>query len=143
MVSSDIRSLARESSESVGQIKATVTGILDQIATLRRDIEQVLGSAEIEVQTNRAIIAALEKLDDDIAALQSARNLAIRPGLLDGDPRRGRDADPPAGRAPDRRRRGGSRRRRRAEAATAASQQSRAAEDPAAAIEEIAPWPTN
>ena len=59
VVSSDVRALARESSDSVGRIRATVSGILDQIALLRRDLEQVAGVAEVEAQNNRAIAAGL------------------------------------------------------------------------------------
>jgi methyl-accepting chemotaxis protein len=133
VVSSDIRSLARESSESVGKIKATVTSILDQIASLRRDLEQVIASGEIEVQSNRAIITALEKLDGDIVALQSA-NKAIAGGaeaILAAATETATGARQIAAAAEE----AGSASR---EAATAASQQARGAEDLAAAIEEIA-----
>ena len=79
VVSNDVRSLAREASDSVGRIKDTVRGILDQIASLRRDLEQVIATAEIEAQNNRAIAAALQQLDDDVGAL-SAANRAILDG---------------------------------------------------------------
>ena len=72
VVSNDIRTLAREASESVGSIKEKVAGILDQIAFLRRDLEQVIATAEAEVQTNRAIVVSLQTLDDDLAALKAA-----------------------------------------------------------------------
>jgi methyl-accepting chemotaxis protein len=49
VVSNDIRSLAREASQNVERAKDTVLGILDQIATLKRDFEQVAANAEIEV----------------------------------------------------------------------------------------------
>jgi methyl-accepting chemotaxis protein len=133
VVSSDIRSLARESSGSVGKIKTTVSGILDQIATLRRDLEQVIGSAELEVQANRATIVSLEKLDEDIGALRAANRqisegagaiLAAAVQAADGA-RQIAAAAEEAGAASR-------------EAATAASQQARGAEDLAAAIEEIA-----
>ncbi len=133
VVSSDIRSLARESSESVGKIKVTVSGILDQIASLRRDLEQVILSAETEVQTNRAIVASLEKLDDDVLTLQAA-NKAISEGaeaILSSAMQTASGARQIAAAAEQ----AGSASR---EAATAASQQARGAEDLAAAIEEIA-----
>ena len=47
VVSNDIRSLAREASQNVERAKDTVLGILDQIATLKRDLEQVAANAEI------------------------------------------------------------------------------------------------
>jgi len=133
VVSHDIRGLARESSESVGRIKATVASILDQIATLRRDLEQVIGVAEIELQGNHAIIASLEKLDDDVAALQAA-NRTISEGAeailaaavqTAGGARQIAAAAEEASAASR-------------EAATASSEQARGAEDLAAAIEEIA-----
>jgi methyl-accepting chemotaxis protein len=133
LVSSDIRSLAREASESVGRIKATVTGILDQIGSLRRDLEQVIASAEIEVQANRSIAAALGKLDEDVAGLQTA-NRAITSGataILEAVVQTAAGARQIAAAAEE----AGAASR---EAATAASQQARGAEDLAAAIEEIA-----
>ncbi|THD62570.1 methyl-accepting chemotaxis protein [Phenylobacterium sp.] len=133
VVSSDIRALARESSESVGRIKSTVTGILDQIATLRRDIEQAIGQAEVETQNNRAIIVSLEKLDEDIAALTTA-NRTISEGaaaILAAAVQTAAGARQIAAAAEE----AGAASR---EAATASSQQARGAEDLAAAIEEIA-----
>jgi methyl-accepting chemotaxis protein len=133
VVSSDIRNLARESSESVGKIKATVTGIIDQVASLRRDLDQVVGSTEMEVQTNSAIVVALDKLDDDIVALQAASR-AISEGaevILSAVAQTAAGARQIAGAAEE----AGTASR---EAATAASQQARGAEDLAAAIEEIA-----
>ena len=53
VVSNDIRSLAREASDSADRIKETVGGILEQIASLRRDLEQIVDSVEVEVQNNR------------------------------------------------------------------------------------------
>ena len=79
VVSNDIRSLAREASQNVERAKDTVLGILDQIATLKRDLEQVVANAEIEVQGNRAVFTALDKVDADMAAL-SAANQAILDG---------------------------------------------------------------
>ena len=70
VVSNDIRSLAREASESAEQIKETVGGILDQIASLRRDLEQIVGSVEIEVQNNRTVLGAFEKVSRETAALE-------------------------------------------------------------------------
>lgn len=133
VVSNDIRSLAREASESVGRIKETVSGILDQIAALRRDLEQVITTAETEVQTNHAIITSLQTVDGDLAALKAA-NQAISHGAADilaaametaAGARQIASAAEEASSASR-------------EAATAAGQQARGAEDLAAAIEEIA-----
>jgi methyl-accepting chemotaxis protein len=79
LVSNDIRSLARESSESVERIRDTVRGILDQIALLRRDLEQIISAGEIEVQNNRAVIKTLEDITGEFVALGHA-NKAIQQG---------------------------------------------------------------
>ena len=134
VVSNDIRSLAREASESADKIKETVGGILDQIASLRRDLEQIVDSVEVEVQNNRTVLAAFEKVEPrGRGAGQRQRS----------DPAR-RRADP--GRPPSNRRPAPARSPAAAEeasaasrqAATASTEQAQGAEDLAAAIEEIA-----
>lgn len=79
LVSNDIRSLAREASESVERIKDTVRGILDQIALLRRDLEQIISAGEIEIQNNRAVMKTLEDITGEFVALGNA-NTAIQHG---------------------------------------------------------------
>jgi len=133
VVSGDIRNLARESSQSVARIKGTVTGILDQIASLRRDLEQVIAAAELEVQTNRGIMTALANLDAEVAALRAA-NLDISQGaeaILSAATQTADGARQIAAAAEE-----ASAASR--QAATASSEQARGAEDLAAAIEEIA-----
>jgi methyl-accepting chemotaxis protein len=78
VVSNDIRGLAREASESADRIKETVGGILEQIASLRRDLEQVVDSVEIEVQNNRSVIVAFEKVTRETAALASANDEILK-----------------------------------------------------------------
>lgn len=133
LVSGDIRALAREASESIDRAKDSVRGILDQITTLRHDCEQVIGTAEAEVQNHLAISAAIEKLDGDVAAMRSANKAildgaeAIRTGAAEtaaGARQIAAAAEEASSAA--------------RQAATAASQQARGAEDLAAAIEEIA-----
>jgi methyl-accepting chemotaxis protein len=133
VVSSDIRSLAREASGSVDTIRDTVRGILDQIATLRRDLEQVILTAEAEVQTNRAIAGSLGRLDSDVEAMGTA-NRAISDGadaILSAAAQTASGARQIAAAAEE-----ASAASR--QAATASSQQAQGAEDLAAAIEEIA-----
>jgi methyl-accepting chemotaxis protein len=133
VVSNDIRNLAREASESIERVKDTVRGIIDQIASLRRDLEQAIGMAELEVQNNRATFAALEKLDADVRVM-SAANLAILQGadaILAAAAQTAAGARQIAAAAEE----AGAAARG---AATASSQQARGAEDLAAAIEEIA-----
>jgi methyl-accepting chemotaxis protein len=133
VVSNDIRSLAREASESVDRVKDTVRGILDQIASLRRDLEHIVASAEIDAQNNRAISVAIEKVASDMAVL----------GVASGEVVQGADAILAAAAemalaarqiaAAAEQASGASR-----QAATASAEQARGAEDLAAAIEEIA-----
>lgn len=133
LVSGDIRGLAREASESIDRAKDTVRSIQDQIGSLRRDCEQVIATAEVEVQNNLEIMAALERLDADVAAMRGA-TAAILEGsalILKGSTQAAEGARQIAAAAEE-----GSAAAR--QAATAASQQARGAEDLAAAIEEIA-----
>jgi methyl-accepting chemotaxis protein len=133
VVSNDIRSLAREASQNVERAKDTVLGILDQIATLKRDLEQVATNAETEVQGNRAVFAALGKVDADMAVLSSA-NQAILEGaeiILASVAEAAGGARQIAAAAEQAR--NASR-----QAAAASTEQAQGADDLAAAIEEIA-----
>jgi methyl-accepting chemotaxis protein len=133
VVSSDIRSLAREASASLAQIKETVVGILDQIAALRRDLDQVVAAAEIEVQNNREISASLARLSGEVDTLRAANQVVAEGAedILAGAVQTASGARQIAAAAEE-----ASAASR--QAATAASQQARGAEDLAAAIEEIA-----
>jgi methyl-accepting chemotaxis protein len=130
-VSNDIRTLAREASENVERAKDTVQGILDQIAILQRDLEQIIAAAEIEVQNNRAVSASLQRVGSEAEALGKEA------GSSSPDPRdsggRSRDG---AGRAPNRSCGRGSE-RCVARSGDRCAEQSQGAEDLAAAIEEI------
>lgn len=133
LVSNDIRGLAREASESVERIKDTVRGILDQMALLRRDLEQIIGAAELEVQNNRAVLKILESVTGEIGALGKA-NQAILQGaeaVLSGATQTSAAAKQIAAAAEE----ASSASR---QAATASAEQARGADDLAAAIEEIA-----
>jgi methyl-accepting chemotaxis protein len=133
VVSNDIRALAREASESAERVKETVDGILEQIAALRRDLEQIVNSVEIEVQNNRSVLAALEKVNRETAALTGA-NEAILEGatqILAAATESATGAGQIASAAEE-----ASAAAR--QASTASQQQATGAEDLAAAIEEIA-----
>ena len=56
MVAADIRKLSREAAASAEQTKDTVHLIKDQIGTVRRELDQVVGAAEAEVARNKAMI---------------------------------------------------------------------------------------
>jgi methyl-accepting chemotaxis protein len=133
LVSADIRGLARESATSVDRVKDTVRGILDQIASLRRDCEQMVMNAEAEIQTNRTVFAALERLGGDVRVM-GASNTAILHGataILDSVSQSVAAAQQIAAAAEEASSAG-------QQAATASAQQARGAEDLAAAVEEIA-----
>src|SRR6185369_15546618 len=78
VVSNDIRGLARDAAESADKIKETVGGILEQIAALRRDLEQIVDSVELEVQNNRCVIGALDKVEREFVALRAANDAILR-----------------------------------------------------------------
>ncbi len=133
LVSNDIRSLAREAAESVEQIKDTVRGILDQIALLRRDLEQIVSAGEMEVQNSRAVIKTLEDITSEFATLGNA-NTAIQQGadaILAAAGETAAAARQIAAAAEE-----ASAASR--QAATASAEQAQGADDLAAAVEEIA-----
>ena len=132
VVSNDIRNLARETTASMDRVKETVRGIIDQLSSVQRDLEQINSLSEAEVQKNRAISEALGRMDGEIGA---------EFGAIPHSSRRRRD---PGGGYP-----GGSGARQIAaaaeqsstasrQAASASAEQAQGAEDLAAAIEEIA-----
>jgi len=133
VVSGDIRSLAREASESADSVKETVRSIIDQIASVRRDLEQIIAAAEGEVEKNRGVFGALETIEVDVTALGDGSQ-AIEQGAdaiitavaeaLAG----ARQIATAAEQASSASR----------QAAAAAAEQAQGAEDLAAAIEEIA-----
>jgi methyl-accepting chemotaxis protein len=133
LVSGDIRSLARETSNNVDRIKDTVRNILDQIAVLRRDLEQVTASNELEVQNNIAVTGSLERLETEIAAL-TGTNKDIMEGaeaILSAVKETAAGAKQIAAAAEEAS-------AASTEASTASAQQARGTEDLAASIEEIA-----
>ncbi|MGH8228243.1 MAG: methyl-accepting chemotaxis protein [Steroidobacteraceae bacterium] len=133
VVSNDIRSLAREAATNVERSKDTVRGILDQIGTLKGDLQQITATAEVEVQKNQIVAATLLQLADEVTALGLASSsiLAGADKVLLATTEIAQAAQQVASAAEQ-----ASTASR--EAATAANEQSRGAEDLAAAIEEIA-----
>ena len=132
VVSNDIRSLAREASENIERAKGVVRGILDQIAILQRDLDQIVVSAEVELQNNRAVTASLQKISLEVEALGGASQLIVdgSDAILQAAAETAAGARQIASAAEE-----ASAASR--EAAMAAAEQSKGAEDLAAAIEEI------
>ena len=79
VVSKDIRNLARDSGENAGRIKDTVRAIQDQIATVRKDLEQIVAAAEAENQRNTAVLSNLGVVETDMDEL-AAGNRQILTG---------------------------------------------------------------
>lgn len=133
VVSNDIRALSREASDNVERAKDTVRGILDQIATLRSDLEQVIATTEIQVQNNRTVSVSLQNIEKDVAALGVASRSILEgaDNILSATTEMTKAARQIASAAEE-----SSAASR--EAATASTEQSRGVEDLAAAIEEIA-----
>jgi len=133
IVSSDIRTLAREASANVDRAKETVRGVLEQIAVLKSDLEQIGVSAESEVDNNRRLSIVFEKLGGEVAEMRVAnqtivgRAAEILAAAVEASTgaRQVAAASEEASAAVRK-------------ATTAATEQSRGAEDLAAAIEEIA-----
>ena len=113
VVSKDIRSLARDSSDNAGRIKDTVRAIQEQIAAVRRELEQIVANAEAENQKNAAVQSALGTVEADMAAIAASNReiLASAEGILASMTRRQRapTSSPP----PPRRREPPPRRQRR------------------------------
>jgi methyl-accepting chemotaxis protein len=133
VVSRDIRSLAHESSQNVDLVKDTVRGILNQIASLRRDLEQSISVAEFEVQNNRTVSATLDRMDGDIAALNASSKTVLESADAIRAATKETAAAARQAAAAAEESNAASR-----QAATASTQQAQGAEDLAAAIEEIA-----
>jgi methyl-accepting chemotaxis protein len=133
VVSNDIRSLAREASQNVERAKDTVLGILNQIVTLKRDLEQVATNSDAEIQGNRAVFAALDKVDVDMTAMSGANQTILKGAeiILSSVAEASEGARQIAAAAEEAR--SASR-----QAAAASTEQAQGADDLAAAIEEIA-----
>jgi methyl-accepting chemotaxis protein len=133
VVSADIRGLARDSAENADRMKDVVRQVQDQIAAVRRELEQVAAASEGEIGKNRAIVERLGMAEAEIDALRGGSEeilsgadaaLGTVREILGGTQQIAAAAEEASGAS--------------AQAATAAREQARGAEDLAAAIEEIA-----
>jgi len=133
VVSGDIRGLAREAANNVDRAKDTVRGIIEQIAALKRDLEQSIATAELEIQNNRAIFASLDKVASDLTALNAGNRVILEgaDAILASASETAAGARQIAAAAEE----AGNASR---QAASASTEQAQGAEDLAAAIEEIA-----
>jgi len=132
-VAGDIRKLARDSAASAERASDIVRTMQDQVATVRRDLEQVVGAAEVEIGRNRAVVERFGTTVDELKAARAsnAAILAVTEDILrsvrevrSGTNQIAEAADLASGAV--------------REAGAAARQQAQGAEALAAAIEEIA-----
>jgi methyl-accepting chemotaxis protein len=133
IVSTDIRNLARDSSENADRVKDVVRSIQEQVQAVRRDLDQIATVSQAEIGKNRAIIERFGAVETEITAviagsqqILSGADFILRAvgEVLSGTQQIAAAAEEAGGAA--------------AEAATAAREQARGAEDLAAAVEEIA-----
>ena len=130
VVSKDIRNLARDSGENAGRIKDTVRAIQNQIAAVRKDLEQIVMVAEAENQKNASVLANLMAVQRDMDELGAGNQqiLTSAQTILSSLKEAVRGAQQIATAAEE----AGS---AAAEASAAAKQQARGSEELAAAIE--------
>lgn len=132
-VAGDIRDLSRDSAASAERAKDVVRTILEGIALVRRDLDQIVGASETEVARNRAVVERFGQIVNDLDGARTASE-AISQGaesifrsvreIQNGTQQIATAAEEASAAA--------------TEAGSAARQQSQAAETLAAAIEDIA-----
>jgi len=71
VVSTDIRNLARDSSENAERIKDLVKAVQDQIVVVRMDLEGISVAAASEVEKNKVITVNLRTVKDELAIVAS------------------------------------------------------------------------
>jgi methyl-accepting chemotaxis protein len=69
VVSTDIRNLARDSSDNAERIKDLVKSVQDQIVGVRRDLEETATMAAAEVEKNKAITENLAAIETDMTVV--------------------------------------------------------------------------
>jgi methyl-accepting chemotaxis protein len=133
VVSKDIRNLAQDSGENAGRIKDTVRVIQNQLAEVRRELEQIIAATETENRKSAGIASSLDLVERDMAEVALSNNQIVdgAKSILASIAEGSRGAQQIATAAEE----AGS---AASEAAAAAREQARGAEDLAAAIEEIA-----
>ncbi|WP_309141017.1 methyl-accepting chemotaxis protein [Novosphingobium sp. G106] len=132
-VAGDIRKLSRDAASNAERAKDSVRVVQDQIVSVRRDLDQIVGASESEIARNRALIDRFGIVAADLDAVQ-AMNVAIAAGAEDIF-RSVREIRNGTSQIADAAELASSASR---EAAAAARQQAQASEELAAAIEEIA-----
>lgn len=79
VVSGDIRKLAHEAAGNAERAKDVVRAIQDQLASIRRDLDQIVSTAEFEIGRNQVVATRFQAIGADLAAMRAA-NIAICDG---------------------------------------------------------------
>jgi methyl-accepting chemotaxis protein len=133
VVSTDIRNLARDSSDNAERIKDLVKSVQDQIVMVRRDLEDIAALATSEVEKNRAITENIATVATDMGVvLEGNRDIASSASdILEALDEAKRGVEQVAAAA-------NQASAAAAQAAQASREQSKGAEELASAVEEIA-----
>ncbi|KIH77218.1 methyl-accepting chemotaxis protein [Geoalkalibacter ferrihydriticus] len=133
VVATDIRNLAHDSAENADRIKDLVKAVQDQIGMVGRDLDEIVATANAEVEKAKSSTANLILIEDDIATVESGQkeilSASTEIAVAIGQVKKGIEQIASAAQEAD---------KAATESATAAKQQSQGAEELAAAIEEIA-----
>jgi methyl-accepting chemotaxis protein len=133
VVSSDIRSLSRQSADSAGRAKDVAIAIQSQIGAVRRDLEQMATASHAAIRKNHSVLDRLASVESELVVLGqgSTELLAASDAILNSVRQVSAGTQQIAAASEEA---GNS----AAQSASAARQQAKGAEDLAAAIEEIA-----
>lgn len=77
LVAGDIRKLAQDSATRADHAADIVRTMQEQIATVRRDLEQVIGAAEVEIGRNRAFVERFRAMIEDLQAARGANDAIL------------------------------------------------------------------
>jgi methyl-accepting chemotaxis protein len=133
VVSTDIRNLARDSSDNAERIKDLVKSVQDQIVSVRRDLEETAAMAAAEVEKNKAITENLVAIESEMTVVLDGNRLITKGSaeIMDALQEAKRGVEQIAAAAAQASTAAG-------QAAQAAREQSKGAEELASAVEEIA-----
>lgn len=81
-VAGDIRKLSRDASLSAERASDIVRMMQDQVGVVRRDLDQVIGAAEVEIGRNRAVVERFTAITGELEAAR-ASNAGILSGAED------------------------------------------------------------
>ncbi len=76
-VAADIRKLSRESSLSAARAGDIVRTMQDQVATVRRDLDQVIAAAEVEVGRNRVVVERFAAITAELMTAKSGSDAIL------------------------------------------------------------------